>query len=285
MNDKGEVRGVRCVKLKWSLGPDGRFTPSEVPDSAFEIPCQRVLLAMGFMHPAAATLKSFGVETDARGNAKALGRKAYKVEQGDAKSVLGRLVKLGPKPDVVVVDPPRAGIRCQGRAVSCRGARCGLYTFVQPATLAATQVPRYLSQLKSRAYPRPLAENEILLTADTVVILNGEVLGKPEDREDAIRMLERLSGHRHTVVTGVTLRTARRRRSFSVRSNVWFRALTREEIVYYVDNFHPLDRPAATAFRSGSAMPPSSASTARSSTSWGCRSNASIPNSINSFNQ
>ena len=75
---------------------------------------------------------------------------------------------------------------------------------------------------------RPLAENEILLTADTVVILNGEVLGKPEDREDAIRMLERLSGHRHTVVTGVTLRTARRRRSFSVRSDVWFRALTRE---------------------------------------------------------
>ena len=108
--------------------------------------------------------------------------------------------------------------------------------------ILASQVPRYLSQLKSRAYPRPLAENEILLTADTVVILNGEVLGKPEDREDAIRMLERLSGHRHTVVTGVTLRTARRRRSFSVRSNVWFRALTREEIVYYVDNFHPLDK-------------------------------------------
>ena len=68
------------------------------------------------------------------------------------------------------------------------------------------------------------------------------MLGKPEDREDAIRMLERRSGHRHTVVTGVTLRTARRRRSFSVRSNVWFRALTREEIVYYVDNFHPLDK-------------------------------------------
>ena len=156
---------------------------------------------------------------------------------------------------------------------------------VYPATLAATQVPRYLSQLKSRAYPRPLAENEILLTADTVVILNGEVLGKPEDREDAIRMLERLSGHRHTVVTGVTLRTARRRRSFSVRSNVWFRALTREEIVITWTTSIRWTRPAATAFRSGSAMPPSSASTARSSTSWGCRSNASIPNSINSFNQ
>ena len=125
---------------------------------------------------------------------------------------------------------------------------------VYPATLAATQVPRYLSQLKSRAYPRPLAENEILLTADTVVILNGEVLGKPEDREDAIRMLERLSGPRHTVVTGVTLRTARRRRSFSVRSNVWFRALTREEIVYYVDNFHPLDKAGSYGIQGYGAM-------------------------------
>ena len=96
---------------------------------------------------------------------------------------------------------------------------------VYPATLAATQVPRYLSQLKSRAYPRPLAENEILLTADTVVILNGEVLGKPEDREDAIRMLERLSGHRHTVVTGVTLRT-----------------VTAEETEHYIDTCRPFDK-------------------------------------------
>lgn len=71
LNEKGEVRGVRCVKLKWSLNAEGRFAPSEVPGSAFEIPCQRVLLAMGFLHPVAATLKSFGVECDARGNARA----------------------------------------------------------------------------------------------------------------------------------------------------------------------------------------------------------------------
>ena len=113
---------------------------------------------------------------------------------------------------------------------------------IYPSTLAATQIPRYLSQLKSRCYPTPLAQNEILLTADTVVILDGQVLGKPKDREDAIRMLGRLSGNRHTVVTGVTLRTADRRRSFSVRSNVWFRPLSQEEIVYYVDNFHPMDK-------------------------------------------
>lgn len=113
---------------------------------------------------------------------------------------------------------------------------------IYPPALRATQVPRYLSQLKSRTYPVPLAPGDILLTADTVVVLDGEVIGKPRDREDAIRMLGCLSGARHTVVTGVTLRTATRRRSFSVRSEVWFRPLTQEEIIYYVDTFCPLDK-------------------------------------------
>lgn len=113
---------------------------------------------------------------------------------------------------------------------------------IYPPTLPAAEVPRYLSQLKSRAYPRPLAPGELLLTADTVVLLDGGILGKPRDREDAIRMLERLSGRSHTVVTGVTLRSADRRRSFSVRSRVRFRTLRDEEIRYYVDTFRPLDK-------------------------------------------
>lgn len=113
---------------------------------------------------------------------------------------------------------------------------------IYPPTLPAAEVPRYLSQLKSRAYPHPLAPGELLLTADTVVLLDGEILGKPRDREDAIRMLQRLSGRSHTVVTGVTLRSADRRRSFSVRSRVRFRALRDEEIRYYVDTFRPLDK-------------------------------------------
>lgn len=113
---------------------------------------------------------------------------------------------------------------------------------IYPPTLPAAEVPCYLSQLKSRAYPHPLAPGELLLTADTVVLLDGEILGKPRDREDAIRMLQRLSGRSHTVVTGVTLRSADRRRSFSVRSQVRFRALRDEEIRYYVDTFRPLDK-------------------------------------------
>ena len=111
-----------------------------------------------------------------------------------------------------------------------------------PATLAAEEVPAYLSRLKSEAYPTPLAANDILLTADTVVILEGEVLGKPKDREDALRMVARLAGNRHTVVTGVTLRTATRIETFSAESDVWFRPLSEEEIAYYVDTYRPYDK-------------------------------------------
>lgn len=111
-----------------------------------------------------------------------------------------------------------------------------------PATLAAEEVPAYLSRLKSEAYPTPLQPNDILLTADTVVILDGEVLGKPKDREDALRMVARLAGNRHTVVTGVTLRTCNRIETFSSESDVWFRALSAEEIAYYVDTYRPFDK-------------------------------------------
>lgn len=113
---------------------------------------------------------------------------------------------------------------------------------IYPEDLPAEQVPLYLSRLKSETYPEPLAQNDILLTADTVVVLDGEVLGKPHGREEALRMLGRLSGRRHTVVSGVTLRTAERIRSFEVRTGVWFRKLTDEEIAYYVDTFRPFDK-------------------------------------------
>lgn len=114
-----------------------------------------------------------------------------------------------------------------------------------PAGMAAADVPEYLSRLKSDGFPRSLAAGEILLTADTVVIAGGEILGKPNDREDAVRMLRLLSGAKHTVVTGVTLRSAGRRRTFSVRSDVRFRQLADEEILYYVDTFRPYDKAGA----------------------------------------
>lgn len=111
-----------------------------------------------------------------------------------------------------------------------------------PEGMAAEEVPCYLSRLKSEAYPYPLAARDILLTADTVVVCDGDVLGKPRDRADAEAMLGRLSGRRHTVVSGVTLRTAARLHTFSAESGVWFRPLTAEEIAYYLDRFRPYDK-------------------------------------------
>ena len=114
-----------------------------------------------------------------------------------------------------------------------------------PQDMPAEDVAEYLSRLKSGAYPEPLAEGDILLTADTVVIADNRVLGKPSDRAEAIEMISLLSGCDHNVITGCTLRTATRQRSFSVRSKVHFRALDREEIEYYVDCYRPFDKAGA----------------------------------------
>ena len=111
-----------------------------------------------------------------------------------------------------------------------------------PAGLPAEEVPRYLSRLKSEAYPLPLGERDILLTADTVVVLGDRVLGKPHDRADAVAMLRALAGRSHVVVSGVTLRTVHASHTFTARSEVWFRPLRDEEIDYYVDTCRPYDK-------------------------------------------
>ena len=114
-----------------------------------------------------------------------------------------------------------------------------------PADLAAEKVAEYLSQLKSNAYPHPLCEGDILLTADTVVILGDKILGKPHSKEEAVEMISSLSGATHKVVTGVTLRTLSQTISFSAESLVSFRALDAEEVSYYVEKYRPMDKAGA----------------------------------------
>lgn len=114
-----------------------------------------------------------------------------------------------------------------------------------PADLATEKVAEYLSQLKSNAYPHTLVEGDILLTADTVVILDNKILGKPHSEAEAIEMLASLSGATHKVVTGVTLRTSSRTVSFSAESLVSFRTLDDEEIRYYVERYRPFDKAGA----------------------------------------
>ena len=114
-----------------------------------------------------------------------------------------------------------------------------------PSTLPAADVAAYLSALKSNAYPEPLGEGDILVTADTTVVIDERVLGKPADRTEAYEMLRAMSGRNHKVYTGVTLRSNVQQRTFSVETEVCFREISDEEIYYYVDNFRPYDKAGA----------------------------------------
>ncbi|MCM1033109.1 MAG: Maf family nucleotide pyrophosphatase [Odoribacter sp.] len=115
-----------------------------------------------------------------------------------------------------------------------------------PADMAAEQVPVYLSALKAEAYKGFIkTEDDVLITADTVVIIDGIILGKPGNRAEAISMLERLAGRDHTVITGVTLTTAESSRSFDQHTSVHFDTLDRKSIEYYVDNYAPYDKAGA----------------------------------------
>jgi septum formation protein len=114
-----------------------------------------------------------------------------------------------------------------------------------PDGISLTAVPEYLACRKAAAYLPSMREDELLITADTVVLLRGEILEKPVDRDDAIRMLRQLSGCTHEVVTGVALTAVDRQTAFSVTSEVEFGELTDEEIRYYVDTFRPCDKAGA----------------------------------------
>lgn len=114
-----------------------------------------------------------------------------------------------------------------------------------PASLEAEKVPEFLSRIKADAYSPYLKDDDILITADTVVILDGEIIGKPKDLEDAKRMLAKLSGKVHKVATGVTLTDMKKSVTFSTVTDVTFAPLTSEEISFYVDNFRPLDKAGA----------------------------------------
>lgn len=114
-----------------------------------------------------------------------------------------------------------------------------------PKDLEADKVSEYISQKKATEFLKRIGEDEMIITADTVVICDGKILGKPKDSKDAKEMLRFLSGKTHKVTTGVTVATQAKRESFSSESYVTFADLSDEEIEYYVDTFHPLDKAGA----------------------------------------
>jgi septum formation protein len=114
-----------------------------------------------------------------------------------------------------------------------------------PDHLQAEAIPLYLAKLKARSYTSCLKEKTILITADTIVWLNHEVIGKPHDMEDAKEMLHKLSGKMHFVYTGICLTSLRKETSFTAETKVFFRNLTAAEIDYYVSRFNPVDKAGA----------------------------------------
>lgn len=116
---------------------------------------------------------------------------------------------------------------------------------IYPETLAAEEVAEFLSNLKADAYPVALKGNDVLITSDTVVVADGEVMGKPADYDDAFRMLRKLSGRMHKVITAVCIRTASQKLSFSDECDVFFDELSDEEIDFYLRYYKPYDKAGA----------------------------------------
>lgn len=114
-----------------------------------------------------------------------------------------------------------------------------------PDSLPAEDIAEYIARKKADAYRRVMLADNLIITADTVVVVDDQALGKPVDAADAHRMLRLLSGRTHQVVTGVCLTTFEQQRHFSVSTDVTFKQLSDEEISYYIENYHPFDKAGA----------------------------------------
>ncbi len=112
-------------------------------------------------------------------------------------------------------------------------------------SLPHREIPQRLAEGKSLAFPRPLAPDEVLITADTLVLCGDEILGKPSGKDDAARMLRLLSGRDHQVITGVCVRCKDSLISDSDTAHVWFKDLSDGEIRYYIDKYSPMDKAGA----------------------------------------
>jgi septum formation protein len=111
-----------------------------------------------------------------------------------------------------------------------------------PETLKAEEIPLYLCKKKADAFDGELTDNSIVITADTIVWVEGQVLNKPENYEDAVRMLKLLSGRMHEVYTGVCIKSNKKTKAFYSLTKVYFKDLSDDEIEYYIKNFHPYDK-------------------------------------------
>lgn len=114
-----------------------------------------------------------------------------------------------------------------------------------PDDLPTKEIAGYISKKKATAYRETMADDELIITADTIVVLGHEVMGKPKDANEAKKMLHELSGKTHQVITGVCITTKERQSNFSVETDVTFKKLSDQEIDYYVEHYQPFDKAGA----------------------------------------
>jgi septum formation protein len=115
-----------------------------------------------------------------------------------------------------------------------------------PSSIQAEEAAAYLARLKASAFSKlELKSNEVLVTADTLVIVNNQVLGKPTDEQEAYSMLNQLSGNVHQVITGVFIATNKHEKILSIQTDVWFNTLSVDEINHYIATFSPMDKAGA----------------------------------------
>lgn len=114
-----------------------------------------------------------------------------------------------------------------------------------PDGLGMTEIPVFLAELKANAFLPQMKNNQLVITADTIVWLDGKVMGKPKDYSDGFKMLSDLSGKKHEVVTGVCLLSKTKKIVFYTISDVWFKNLAEDEIHYYLENYKPYDKAGA----------------------------------------
>jgi septum formation protein len=115
---------------------------------------------------------------------------------------------------------------------------------IYPSTLKAAEITNYLAELKAAAFTE-LTENDIIITADTIVWLNDKALEKPKDKQHAIKMLQELSGTGHQVITSICIKTQTSQKVFYDETMVYFKPLSMEEIIYYVEKYQPFDKAGA----------------------------------------
>lgn len=112
-------------------------------------------------------------------------------------------------------------------------------------SLPGEDIAKMISEKKAESYKATMSSDELIITADTIVYVDGEVLGKPQNKIDAARMLKMISGKCHDVITGVCLLTSNKRISFSVKTKVSFAQITDDEISFYIENYKPYDKAGA----------------------------------------